>query len=371
MRDEMLMGIQCVRCLRPAPWLGITITAFVFCAIGCGSRNASKDSSQLESSSGPTPAEVAHTYEDLTAAIRQTEAQADAPMPPATQAKKPGPWVIQEAVLFVYIDQSIAGETPNRMPDATAFILKINSRTNPNGPGKDPPFLRFLVTARHVIQPSWMGCPGVTGEKDPTKIIVRFNKKGGGVSSDELALYGGGKPLFIASERDDVDLAALMLTQKSLPNIAAYTFIDLPFKNLATDPEALQITTGAAVMTAGLLPNFAGTNQNYPIFKSGTLSSKPDESVPVSCEDLITQHKAHVWLIGATLPPGTSGAPVFSLADRGPGNNRIPVLIGIQSFSWVKEGVAGITPTSELVNLMTTALTRFDVDLIRGIHTTP
>ena len=369
MSGEARIVIHDARGRRLPPWRRVTIVALILCAIGCGPRNAPKASAnQPEPSSAPAAVQTALTYEDLSAAIHEV---ADKPAPPAGPPKKPGPWVIQEAVLFVYIDRSIAGEMPNRMPDATAFVLKVNSRTNPNGPGKDPPFLRFLVTARHVIQPSWMGCPGATAEKDPAKIIVRFNKIGGGVSSDELTLYEGGKPLFIASERNDVDLAALMLTQKTLPNIKAYTFIDLPFKNLATDQEMEQISTGAAVMTAGLLPNFAGTQQNYPIFKSGTFSNKLLEPVPVTCPDLLTQHNSLVWLIDAMLPPGTSGAPVFWIADRGPGNNRIPVLIGIQSFSWLSEGVAGITPSGELVDLMTRALARFDVDLIRGIHATP
>lgn len=282
--------------------------------------------------------------------------------PSAPQPRKFGPWVIQDAVQFVYVKRKIADTVVDRQPDATAFILRIPSRKAPEK------FLRFLITSRHVLQPSWMGCPDTPPKNDPHEIFVRFNKPQGGTSLEELALYDDrGRPLALYPPDPSVDLAALLLSRTKVPQIDTYVFFDLPFKNLATDEEVARLTTGIPLMTAGLLPDFPGSQRNYPIFRSGTLSNTPDEPISVACSDRINERNVHVWLIDATLPPGASGAPVFTIEDRGAGHHRIPALVGIQSLSWQGQGVAAMTPVTDLVALMSSAAQGVDLDFRRGL----
>ena len=184
-----------------------------------------------------------------------------------------------------------------------------------------------------------------------------------------MASDDAGRALFFVPTDNDVDLAALVMTPQKYPNLSSYTFYDVPFRILTTDSESSKLSTGVPVMAATLLPGFTGAEKNYPIFKAGTFSSKPDETVQVPCPDKINHRAVRAWLISASLQEGASGAPVFGLADRGPGNHKIPVLVGVQSFSWLDQGIVGVTPTKHLVDLMTKTVTGFDVNLNRGVET--
>jgi hypothetical protein len=276
--------------------------------------------------------------------------------PGSAPQKKPGPWVIQESVQFVFPETKNQIANKDRRPDATAFILSVPDRTHTKS-------LRFLVTARHVVDPAWAHCQ----KPDPTAIIVRFNKQAGGLAYERIPLKAEGKKLFFVPSDENTDLAIIFLTAKVVPDLLNYKFFDVPFRILTTDPEASVLSTNQPIMTAGLLPDFPGDEMNYPIFKTGVLSSTPDEPIQADCDNPLHPRSIRVWLISAALTPGTSGAPVFTVVSRGPGADHVPVLMGVQSMAWPDKAVAGITPSRQLANLVQEVSKGFDLDLSRGV----
>lgn len=296
---------------------------------------------------------VSKEAEDIVNASHSLSGENEASTP--SLDKKPGPWVIQDSVEFVFSESKDEVGNVYRSPDATAFVLSVPDNHHTK-------FLRFLVTARHVIDPEWAHCQ----KPEPAEIVVRFNKQEGGLGYETLTLKKNGRRLFFVPDDDSIDLALVLLTSKAVPNLPTYKFFDIPFRILTTDAEAAALTTNQAVMTAGLLPDFPGEEKNYPVFKTGVLSSMPAEPIETDCENPLDPIAIRVWLISAALIQGTSGAPVFTVVDRGPGAEHSPVVLGVQSMAWPDKGVAGVTPASELVKLVRRATTDFDLDFSRG-----
>lgn len=271
-------------------------------------------------------------------------------------SKKAGPWVIQHAVLFVYKENTDANGGYYNVPDATGFIVSVPDQAHTK-------LLRYFITARHVLDPTWAHCNHASDENN--KVVIRFNKAGGGVAYETIPLVENGNKQYVTLSDETVDLSAVLLTPTLVPNLPKYRFFDIPFRVISTTSESDDISIKQEVMTAGLLPDFAGTKENNPFLLTGILSSKPHEVVGVPCS-LTEARDLHLWFIGATIPAGVSGAPVFTLMDRGAGAHRSPVLVGVQSMSFENKGIAGITPAGYLVRLIRTASSAFHVDLYRG-----
>jgi hypothetical protein len=275
--------------------------------------------------------------------------------PATNSAKKPGAWVIPEAVQFIYLQQEDTNGS-YKQPDATSFILTVQDKPHSR-------HLTFLVTARHVLEPSWANC----STPNPDAITVRFNKLAGGVGYERISLSSEGKRLFYVDLTDEQsDLAVMWLTQKNMPHLPDYRFIDIPFHVLATDAEDTNLEVNQQVMTAGLLPDFPGEDKNFPIFKTGVISSVPDEPIKVDCKNPLHPKSTRLWLFTPELSPGASGSPVFTVVNRGSNAEKVPILIGVQSTTWLGKGVSGFTPSQHLVSLITQVTKGIDLDLYRG-----
>jgi hypothetical protein len=272
-----------------------------------------------------------------------------------------GPWVIPESVLFLYTDLPGENGSVFHLPNATGFVLCVPHRKD--GTEMQNAFVRFLVTARHVLDPEWAHCAA----KNPTSIAIRMNKRAGGVGYETVPLEVDHKRRYLAPEDGTSDVAVLFLDHRLIPNLDSYKFFDVPFRIFPTAAEISALRPSQEIVTAGLMPQFPGDQQNLPILRTGVLSNTPTEAVNVSCDGVKTT-PLHTWFITATIPKGVSGAPVFTVTNRGPGAQRAPILLGIQSMAWPDQGVAGMTPSPVLAEFVQGLLQKanFDVDFYRG-----
>ena len=236
----------------------------------------------------------------------------------------------------------------------------------------------MLVTARHIVNPEWAHCPG----PDPPRIFARFNKKNYDPKKDDagtldllLSLEQDGKKLWTAHRDGEVDAAILPL----FISLDSYDYEAVPVWLLPTPNEQELLTIGSPVVSAGLIPGVSGKKRNYPFFKFGHISSKPAEPVEANCIPGVSKTEK-AWFIAANLVPGNSGSPIFFIPPTiplGAGGSLFasppvgrPLLIGVQSLSFLAYDVAGMTP-SQFVYEMIEGMKLPDADLRRGLLPQP
>jgi hypothetical protein len=108
-------------------------------------------------------------------------------------------------------------------------------------------------------------------------------------------------------------------------------------------------------MSAGLIPGLTGNNRNYPIFKFGQISNIPPEDIETHCSPNLSAFSVKVWLIAANLVPGNSGSPIFHVPLGGSGfsfGGTRPMLLGLQSLSFLGADVAGMTPIKYVYDIL-------------------
>jgi hypothetical protein len=275
---------------------------------------------------------------------------------PATQLLPSDPklfqWPIPESVFFLYKNLPDATVSGGRISTATAFVLSVP------GDGRRP-FTRFLVTARHVVDPEWAHCAG----PNPLSIQIRLNKRFGGVGYESIPLESNHAPRFFTASDSTSDLAVLELDQQLIPRLDQYKFIDIPFAMLPTPDEMQTVQTTQQIMTAGLRSREVNDLALYPELHPGILATMPAAPIDIRCGTSASPRPLHMWFISATGPQGASGAPVYTLINRDPtlvnrerGKPETPVLLGIQSVAWPERGLAGITPSAVLADLIRSAL---------------
>jgi len=272
---------------------------------------------------------------------------------------RPIPWSIPESVFFVYKGVSAGGETSQRTPAGTAFVVSV--------PAPRRGFVRFLVTARHVVDPRWANC----AEPDPTSIEVRFNRRSGGVGYETIALQSDGRRRFLAPADTTADLAIIPLDQALGRRLEEYKFIDTPFRLLPSGRERLLLRPGLPVVTARLPQIPSDEPDTYPVFDAGTLATMPATSIDVQCgqpgdpprDTLPPTKPLHVWFIDGGIPRGVSGSPVYTRLARAEGVAEATVLLGVQSVTWPDKGIVGITPSSVLADLIQSALQQHSLSM--------
>lgn len=259
--------------------------------------------------------------------------------------------VIRKSVVFIYA-RGADGQT---QPDGTAFILAFPLKSKPNRG------YAILVTARHMVDASWTGCPDV-----PAQLVARFNKKdfheddptsNGTVDYDlpsYSAAYNGPRwQNWVVPADDSADVAFTVLNAGQLEAIGA-DVSPIGLGELATPDETKLMNTGSQVMSAGLIPAFSGVRRNYPVFKFGYISSRPDEKITMKDCPNGTARQETAWTIAASLVPGNSGSPVLyvpvSFGGVGFGGYGRASLIGVQSSAIVGWDVAGMTPIQFLID---------------------
>lgn len=262
---------------------------------------------------------------------------------------------INKFVVFIYA-RDANGKT---QPDGTGFVLSIPLKSNPSRT------YAILVTARHMIDQSWTGCPV------PVQLVARFNKKivpgvdpaSAGTVDYDLPTYSATYSTprwqnWVVPVDDSADVAFTVLNLGKLGAIGA-DVSPVGLDNLATLDETKLMGTGSQIMSAGLIPAFSDFRRNYPVFKFGYVSSRPDERLTLKdCPNGISRQET-AWIIAASLVPGNSGSPILyvPVAFNGIsfGNYGRPSIIGIQSSAIVGWDVAGMTPIQFLIDSIKSA----------------
>jgi hypothetical protein len=236
----------------------------------------------------------------------------------------------------------------------TGFMLAAPSKTLPGRA------YYLLVTARHIVDPAWANCPAMAGT-----LFAVFNTKGNGAQppgATEVTL----NPDWMYPSDDSADVAVTIL---NAPYLEQKRIENQPV-NLSEVPtldEASKVDTGAPIISPGLLIGASGVRRNYPIFKFGYVSSKPDEQVSVPCVKGGVERYMTEWMIAASLVGGNSGSPIYFVPPGIPGvitAGQKPFLLGIQSMSFEGSDVAGMTPANYLVDAIR-RLGNPDMDLAR------
>ena len=249
------------------------------------------------------------------------------------------------------------------LPLGTGFLVRIPLMSDPTRA------YVVLITARHMVDPAWDHCP----DSQPQVIYLRYNKKTYDPAKDEsgidyfpLPLNVNGVPTWHHPTEEDADVAVFLLNAKLLQDKADAEAISI--SDFATDDEAMQRTTTDPVLSVGLLPAYPGVKRNYPFWKFGQISDKPDESIPVPCVKDGATTPLRVWFLSINLVPGNSGSPIFYAPE---GSNGVSFgggrvnLVGLQSVSFLGADISGMTPVQYIFEAIQN-LKLQDVDLYRG-----
>lgn len=284
--------------------------------------------------------------------------QLNASTPLATDA-------VQRAIVFLYAANT-DGSANERSPIGTGFLVAMHQKRSPTN------IAVLLITARHIVEPDWAYCAG----SRPNVLYVRINKKKYDPSKDStgveylrVTLVANGQEKYLVSDDDKVDAAvvdfgAMKYSQND------YDFVPMELAVFASADEIAKLGIGDSIASAGLIPGRSGEKRNYPFFKFGNISSKPDEAVWANCDEKMPAlRRERVWFIAANLVGGNSGSPVFYL-PLGTGSmilggnvNRV-VLVGVQSLSFAGADIAGMTPIEDVFQIIAKSAPTYD--LYRG-----
>lgn len=270
---------------------------------------------------------------------------------------------LKKTIVYLYRGDAIGHPDPGQ-PLGTGFLVRVPLLTDPT--------LSYvvLVTARHMVDPGWNHCPDV----QPQVVYVRYNKKVYDPAKDEngidyfrLDLIQNGVPTWIHPIEEDADVAVFLLNGKAVTDNADAG--EIPISDFATDDEAKLRTTTDPVLSVGLLPAYPGVKRNYPFWKFGQVSDKPEESVPVPCVKDGATTLMRLWFLSINLVPGNSGSPIFYAPE---GSNGVSLgggrttLIGLQSASFLGADVSGMTPVQYVFEAIQNLKLK-DADLYRGL----
>lgn len=258
---------------------------------------------------------------------------------------------LRKAVVFLHVVDK-EGKT---FEVGTGFLMVVPTKTDPTR------VYIFLVTARHMADPAWTGYPNPLGT-----LIAVFNKKAYDPSKDATGTFQApvGGPWFYPDDAA-VDIAIAPLNPLALKPDDLDTGA-ISVKELPTPEELKAINSGAQIASAGLLVGTAGLKRNYPVFKFGYVSSVPDELIPVGC----AQKGMREWLLAASLVGGNSGSPIYFVPVGFPGlsmSNQQPFLLGVQSSSFDGADVAGMAPSSYILEVLR-KMNLPDADLLLHHH---
>ncbi|HWY05704.1 MAG TPA: hypothetical protein VNY24_02525 [Candidatus Acidoferrales bacterium] len=260
---------------------------------------------------------------------------------------------INKSVVFIY-SAAPNGSVDESRPVGTGFFVQVPLKSLP-----DKSYY-LLVTARHVVQPAWAYCPP---QVNPSVVYLRLNKKqfaqgqGSGVEFLRVDLTSD-----LLTGPENVDVALMTLSGSGFtPD--KYDVDGVPIYYFGTKEQLEALSFADEVASAGLLPAFPGSVRNYPIFKFGHISTKPDEPVQTRCAPNEPARFLRLIFVAMNLVPGNSGSPLFF--TPAPFTARKPHFIGLLSMSYLGEGVGGVTSAQEVYALIE-QLKLPDANLNRG-----
>lgn len=292
---------------------------------------------------------------------------------------------VKRMVVFIYPEKD---GRPDEQPSGTGFLIiapKLGQKVNLHESNLLEGEL-WLITARHIVDPAWAGCPG----EEPTAIYMRVNKKKYDPTTDKSGIEylrvplveSGHNNYFVREDNDRVDAAIILvggiLSQGTMMN--QFEAEPMPLGVFATSEEMSKYRIGDSIISAGLLPRVPGEKRNYPFFKFGSISNIPDEPLRIGCFAQPQNRLEHVWFTNINLVGGNSGSPIFyeppeicllksPLIQCPRGLNRV-ALIGVQSSSlgdpqYGSTDIGGMTPIEDVYPIIEKHSAP-GVDLTRG-----
>lgn len=268
---------------------------------------------------------------------------------------------VQRSVVFLYLRDS-AGQLQG---GGTGFLLAVKTKSDP------AKAYILLVTARHIVDPSWAGC-----QPSSNHLVLTVNLKEGAspqnaTRTKELPIEPAG---FVFPDDNTVDIAVTALNPFQFQDSENFP---ISSSVISTPTELKQIGIGSQIISAGLLLGAQGVQRNYPLFKFGYVSSIPDEKIPTACCAGCVTRPETEWLIAAALVPGNSGSPIYYAPPSFGGvsfNAGRPVLLGVQSTSFTGSDVAGMAPVTYLpsaIRKLTLPDADFPGEIEPMVHGTP
>jgi len=155
---------------------------------------------------------------------------------------------------------------------------------------KNKLYKTFLVTNRHVFE----------GKQE---ITLRFNTTDTGFKRYRLILKDGEKNLWFTHQNQEVDIAIMPISTKSLrkEGVSCYFFTDDEDMAFIDNIKKLGISQGDEVFVLGFPMGITGRERNYVIVRSGIIARLDDEIIS----------SQYQFLIDSFIFPGNSGGPVI------------------------------------------------------------
>jgi hypothetical protein len=267
--------------------------------------------------------------------------------------------VIKRSVVFLVYPDGTGG--------ATGFVVGIPLKSDPTQ------MHVAIITARHVLDPEWAGCPG----NNPQSIELRINKKNYRPEQDQNGVYQASITLVVngmktwASHPDDkVDVALIPIGEPG--KLFENDVITFSLNEFGTKEEIdkFKIGIGDGIISAGLVPQLFDIRRNYPAFKFGRISNVMTEPYRMRCRANSPPKERWEWIVAGNFVGGNSGSPVFLLPldfSVGPPfqyNGPRPMLIGLLSGSIEGADLGVMVPVEFIFDVVQRAYP--DADLYRG-----
>lgn len=241
----------------------------------------------------------------------------------------------RKCVVFLFADvpDPDTGDL-QRTPAGTAFLAGIPAPGHPPPVGNEGMYLRYLVTARHV---------------------VALSRKFGSLFA-RIHLADGSAPFMEFPPDSWHQHATTEVAVALLRTFAPIDHVLIAVSQFELDEIAIahKVAIGDEVFFVGLFSEHPGIERNQPIVRFGNISLMPDEKVLVDSGDSTARIRA--YLVEARSWGGHSGSPafVYFLPDRF-GNSismRVDVptyLLGlVQGHYNIKSDVKFIGDTGEV-----------------------
>lgn len=270
--------------------------------------------------------------------------------------------VVQKSVVYIYASDANGQVDPEKTV-GTGFLVSVPA---PSLKG----IWLLLVTARHVLDPTWAHCAG----PNPSRVFLRLNTKDYDPKKDDPGVAF--VPLTLEADAirhhtdPNADVAVVLLNAKAFKNLDASS---IAISDFATDEELKRRLPSDPVLSAGMMLPYPGVKRNYPVFKFGHISTRPDELIPCPCVPNGEKTLMRLWFLSINLMPGNSGSPIFYVpegANNASFGTERASLIGLQSIAFLGFDVAGMTPVQYIFETIE-AMKLKDADLYRGLPQKP
>ena len=271
---------------------------------------------------------------------------------------------VAKTVVFSFAADSHGNVLKDKLV-ATGFLIVVPNK------GEKPAY-RLLVTARHVVDPEWVGCTG----QNPSKLFARVNnlhynseEGASGISYIPVDLVRNGRRTWTKSDDDSIDVAVLNAPPELLSGQYDVRFLN--YRNFGKPEEIARLGVSSQTASAGLVPGVEGKLRNNPVFHFGKIASIPDEPAAFQCKPSAAVRPLKVWWLATTLVQGTSGSPIYfdplfpPGSDISSGEPRA-MLIGLQSLSVPGADLSGMTPAKQIMDVISHAVPN-DADLSLGL----